>query len=183
MPSPISPLTLLFLLCFPLSSALNSLCPLVSRTARASPPSPWLQPPHTSRASLRAAERIWGRSRTHQTALHTSLSWWHSPLLLLAPRVSNIKLKSLSPCLTLINYSLFSIFSSAYWPHHLSPPSLLMTLQNYSMRRLQTSGAPSPPPDSLSLPLCPSLSVPAPVSPHRRCFSTLPLPPPYHLPP
>ena len=63
-PSLISPLILLLLLYFPLSSALNSLCSLVSRPARASPPSPWISDTlHTSRASLRAAERKWGKSR------------------------------------------------------------------------------------------------------------------------
>ena len=47
-----------------LSSALNSLCPPVSRPARASPPSPWISDTlRTSRASLRAAERKWGKSR------------------------------------------------------------------------------------------------------------------------
>ncbi|KAG5833317.1 hypothetical protein ANANG_G00274660, partial [Anguilla anguilla] len=46
-----------------LSSALDCLCPLVSRPARSSPPSPWMSDPlRTNRASLLAAERKWRKS-------------------------------------------------------------------------------------------------------------------------
>ena len=118
-------------------------------------------PPGPAYVQLRGSG---GNPGTQQTSLHTNLSWPHSPLPSLAPREITIKLKLINPCLTLFNCSLFSLLSSAYRPQHLSPPSLLMTLLCSSMRSLQTSGAPSPPPPTRP-PLCASLSVLTPCLP------------------
>ena len=68
-----------------------------------------------------------GNPRTHWILLLTSLFWRHSPLPLPAPREITIKLKSISPCVTLVNYSAFFLLTSAHLSHHPSPPSLLMT--------------------------------------------------------
>ncbi|XP_051501703.1 uncharacterized protein LOC127410477 [Myxocyprinus asiaticus] len=47
-----------------LSSCLNNICPISSRPARATPPSPWLSDVlHEHRTDLRAAERRWRKSK------------------------------------------------------------------------------------------------------------------------
>ncbi|XP_064198075.1 mucin-2-like [Anguilla rostrata] len=142
-----------------LSSALDSLCPLVSRQARSSPPSSWMSDPiRTNRASLRAAERKWRKSMAQ-----SDLSAYQSMLATFstAPKLIIIKQKFINLPLTVISCSPFSPLSSALLPH-LSPPSLQMILQFSSMRKLQTSAAPSRPPPPFPTPP----SVPSP------CFST-----------
>ena len=103
-----------------------------------------------------------GNPGTHQTSLHINLSWRPSPLPSLAPREITLTPKLISNCLTHNSCFLFFLLSSAFRPHHLSPPSLLMTSLRSSMRRLQTSGAPSPlppyPPPHSVPPLCASLT-------------------------
>ncbi|XP_073802844.1 uncharacterized protein [Danio rerio] len=63
-------------LCSTLASCLDQLCPLASRPARASPPAPWLLDAlREHRSKLRAAERIWRKTKnpaqllTYQTLL------------------------------------------------------------------------------------------------------------------
>ncbi|XP_073799352.1 uncharacterized protein [Danio rerio] len=63
-------------LCSTLASCLDRLCPLASRPARSSPPAPWLSDTlREHRSKLRAAERIWRKTKnpaqllTYQTLL------------------------------------------------------------------------------------------------------------------
>ncbi|XP_064176048.1 uncharacterized protein LOC135246581 [Anguilla rostrata] len=88
-----------------LSSALDSLCPLVSRQARSSPPSPWMSDPlRTNRASLRAAERKWRKSMAQ-----SDLSAYQSMLATFSTAITSAK----------INYYQTKIHKSASNPHQL----------------------------------------------------------------
>ena len=137
-PSLISPLILLLLLYFPLSPLHLTLSVLLflGLLGLPLPVHGSLTPcvlPGPAYVQLRGSG---GNPGTHQTSLHINLSWRHSPLPSLAPREITITPKLKIQCLTRISCFLFSLLSSAFWPHHLSPPSLLMTLLRSSIRRL-----------------------------------------------
>ncbi|XP_064179099.1 uncharacterized protein LOC135248407 [Anguilla rostrata] len=70
-----------------LSTAINTLCPLVSRPTRPSPPCPWLTDVlRSSRTALRAAERNWKKSR-----MPTDLSAYQSLLNSFSSAVATAK--------------------------------------------------------------------------------------------
>ena len=146
-----------------LSSALNSLCPPVSRPARASPPSPWISDTlRTSRASLRAAERKWGKSRDP-----SDLSAYQSLLVTFSSAITSAKRDYYH---TKINKSLsnpqqlFSIFSSLL-SIPAPPPQSSITADDFAaffdekIADIRSSFTSTPLPTPLSVPpLCASLT-------------------------
>ncbi|KAJ8381300.1 hypothetical protein SKAU_G00020780, partial [Synaphobranchus kaupii] len=119
-----------------LSTSLNSLCPLVSRPTRPSPPCPWMSDAlRTSRAGLRAAERMWRKSRDA-----SDLSSYQSLLAAFSTAVTAAKAitPDILPFVTsLVNSSLTSgcfpsSFKRAYITPILKKPTLdPSNIQNY----------------------------------------------------
>ncbi|KAJ8333770.1 hypothetical protein SKAU_G00410890, partial [Synaphobranchus kaupii] len=92
-PSLNSPSTASDTLLTALSTSLNSLCPLVSRPTRPSPPCLWMSDAlRTSRAGLRAAERMWRKSREA-----SGLSSYQSLLVAFSTAVTAAKNNLLDP--------------------------------------------------------------------------------------
>ncbi|KAJ8349423.1 hypothetical protein SKAU_G00245530, partial [Synaphobranchus kaupii] len=124
-----------------LSTSLNSLCPLVSRPTRSSPPCPWMSDAlRTSRAGLRAAERMWRKSRDA-----SDLSSYQSLLAAFSTAVTAAKAitPDILPFVTsLVNSSLTSgCFPSSFKRAHITPilkkPTLdPSNIQNYRPNNL-----------------------------------------------
>ena len=147
----------------------------------------------TSRASLRAAERKWRKSRdpSYLFSYQSLLAAFSSAITSTKREYSQTKInKSMSNL-----YQLFSIFSSLL-STAVPPPSLLhhcwwlcgvLRWEDCRHPELLHHHPPHPTPSLCPLSVPHSLSPPLSpliLSPHRHwCFSTPPLPPPYHLPP
>ncbi|XP_058482380.1 uncharacterized protein LOC131457848 [Solea solea] len=153
-----------------LSSSLDSLCPLTSRRVRKSSPAPWLSDSvRTERATIRAAERKWRKSK-----LPDDLLSYHSLLSTLTASISAAK-QSFYQTKIQSSFSnpkkLFSIFSNLLDPPTPPPPSSLLPIHfvNYFTKKVDDirSSFSTPPPDLTSLPTtnsAPSLSSFTPLS-------------------
>ncbi|XP_058849567.1 proline-rich protein 36-like isoform X1 [Acipenser ruthenus] len=166
-----------------LTSSLDSLCPLISRPARPSPPQPWLSSAlRSARITLRSAEKKWKR-----TKLPAALDLYRTLLSSFSSTLSSAKctyFQSVIQASTNNPRKLLSTFSSLLNPPPLLLPHLspLMTLPPSSLLKSQMSAnslTPLPPPHTLLLePLHPlHLILTHPPSPPSRPSQTLTSPP------
>ncbi|KAJ8381164.1 hypothetical protein SKAU_G00019420 [Synaphobranchus kaupii] len=107
-----------------LSQFLDSLCPLVSKPARSSPPCPWLTDSlRSSRTTLRAAERKWRKSRSQD-----DLASYHTLLAAFTSATTSAKTtffqSKINTCMSNPR-KLFSTFSSLLIPPPPPSPSSL----------------------------------------------------------
>lgn len=116
-------------LCSSQASYLNNLCPLTSKPARNSPPSPWLTEVREQRMELKAAKRKWREYREP-----TDLSDYQG---LLASFYSSLKIAKSTyyqnkTCGATDAWKMFSAFNSLLNPPP-PPPSNLLTADMFAL--------------------------------------------------